>query len=374
MNTQRSAMKRRLIETIIVASGVLIACSESAWAQYRSAAINRPSEQTGSSILGRVGGTYTRGYGNTASPYNRGSTTLGGAGNNLGRPNFFGAGWQMGELPSPTLPQAFTYSAPGARIPMTISPWAAVLAGVQASELNYITGMQYATDVNTPLSNQMPVGFPMPNSPYFAPAPPSNTLQQFFGLAPAIAAEEAPAIPPDVSWTWLLERENENELQAKKAQALRLFKQVTQKTIDGQEELLSQTQRSLQQVAVADPQDSLSCLLLVHISMERNQLLSAAVNLQDAVARNPEVFAQPCNLGQYFGDPEVLLARAREMVRIGDENPDPINYALQGYSAWLLNDRPRLAETMTHMREDAIASKMTPKAKAVQYALSAAVR
>ena len=366
-------MRRSLIETLILTSGLLMTFPRTADAQYR-AGVSRPTEQTGSSILGRVGGIYTGRYGDVVPITGAPSATSGMNGSGLGSINFLGAGSQYGNVPTPPLPQAFTFSPTGARIPVTISPWAVALSGIQASELGAVSGLEYATQFHRSLSNRMPTGLPTSTSPYFAPPSSNNTLNEFFGLVPATPAETEPAPSSDTSWIELLKQANESELQTKKKRAMQLFKSVTANPIDGQEELLSQAQRALQQVMVADPQESLACLLLVHISLERRQYLSAAVNLQAAVERNPEIFQNPPDLSQYFGDPQLLLNRAREMTRFGDNNPDPVNFALQGYSAWLLQDRPRLVETLNRMQEDDIESRMTPKAKAVQYALNAAVR
>lgn len=365
-------MKRGLIEIAILTAVFSHAVTERAYPQ-RTAYINRASDQAASTQLGRVGGLYTGRYGSGYSISPSAPMDLGPAGSGLTQPNFFGGGWRMGALPTPVLPQAFTYTAPGALIQATQSPWASALSGVRAAEIATYSGLSYATSVYAPYSTQMPMSIWLPNRPYFAPEPTNNVLRQFFDLAPFANLEPLPESLGDVSWLSLMQGANQRELLEKREQAYSLFKELTREPIQGSEERVSFTEQSLRHLKLADTNESVACLLLAFLHIERLQILSAVSNLEDAVLRQHDIFVERPDLEPYFGNPELLHNQARALIRTGDQNPSPANYAVQAYAAWILNDTIRLRETLDRMQDDEIASKIEPRTEAVKYALTAAL-
>lgn len=363
-------MKRGLVETVLITLGLISAGSEYAYSQVY-AGINRASENSASMRVGRVGGFYT-GRNNSYSINPSSPTTLGYSGNGLGQTNFLGGGWRIGSLPSPALPQAFIYSAPGARIPSTPSPWQSALTGARMAELQSVSGLSYATSLYHPYSNRMTSSLPMSGQPYFAPAK-TSILQEFFDLQPAVNTEPLSESMGDTTWLSLLQSENHRTMTEKADRAYHQFKLVTQPNVEPESEALSESLQLMQQLKFADNQEAIPCLLSVYLCVEKEQLLSAIVNMKEAVIRQPDIFVQQPDLEQFFGDPELIKTQAQKLIRAGDQSPDTANYILQAYAAWLLKDKVRLKETLDHFQEDEIVSKMNPGDQLIEFALTAAL-
>jgi|GEM_PF-2864993 len=365
--------KKRLIVISLLATGM--ACWRTAPARaQRQAMINRASDQTASVRLGQVGGAYTGRYGNPASVTNVSRPNLGIGNNGIERPNFFGAGWQMGNLQEAALPQAFLYSAQSVRMPATASPWAKFLRGPRTYELAAYSGATRSQSLSKRLSASMPRGLPVATSRNYIREPQTSSHAAFFGLNAVPAYKTQAEESQGLTWVALMENENDAFFQQRRRRALSLFKEAMTRETEDRAQRLSEAQLALREIRDMDSDSSLPCLLLMHVALEKDQVELAVNQLQEAVNRNPSVFMTPSDLGSYCGSPEILIERARQYVKIGDDNPTPEFYALQGYFAWVLEDEIRLEAALNRMMDTEGDTVTSPRTNAVRLALSAAAR
>ncbi|MBU0616793.1 MAG: hypothetical protein KKI02_03670 [Planctomycetes bacterium] len=368
-------MSQRLIATGVVIWAFAFLAATAVHGQRRTEArINRPSSSGPSARLGLVGGWNTGRYGDPYRLTNVAPGSLGAAGRGLSQPNFFGGGWRMARLPAPALPQAFLSRQPGSNAPTTVSPWAGALRGAQAREVAWASRLQASFQLSVPLVGIAPTRIRLPNSPYFVPEATGTAFHTFFGLKPT-EPEPLSQVPiPDDGWVGLLERENDELLLRKKAEALEIFKAATRDGVEQRFERLSEAEAALRMVRDLDREAHIPCLLLLHVALERHQLLGAATHLADAVRRHPAVFVERPDLASYFGDPKLPEQTARAYLKVGDSDQTPEAYALQAYCAWVLNDRTRLKDALDQMTADDIPMQRGSAIVAIRNALAAAVR
>ena len=368
-------MSRRLIVTGVFVWACAFLAATPVPGQRRTAArINRPSSSGPSARLGLVGGFNTGRYGDPYRLTNVAPGSLGAAGRGLSRPNFFGGGWRMARLPAPVLPQAFLSRQPESNAPTTVSPWARALRGAQAREVAWASRLQASFQLSVPLVGIGPTRIRLPNSPYFVPEATGTAFHTFFGLKPT-EPEPLSQVPiPDDGWVGLLERENDELLLRKKAEALEIFKAATRDGVEQRFERLSEAEAALRMVRDLDREAHIPCLLLLHVALERQQLLGAATYLADAVRRHPAVFVERPDLASYFGDPELPEKIARKYLKIGDESRTAETYALQAYCAWILNDQTRLKDALDQTTADDLPPHNVNEIGAIRNALAAAAR
>jgi len=327
--------------------------------------------------LGLVGGYNTGRYGDPSRLTRVAASGLGRAGRGLSQPNFYGAGWRMGQVAPAALPQAFTLSSPGAIVPTTASPWAGALRGVPTGDIARAARLQASMQLSVPLTGIGPTEIQWLNRPYFVSEPTGTAFHEVFGLEPTETQPVSELPVPGDGWVGLLERENEEMLRQKRASAFEEFKAATPEDEDedaDDRERLSEAQRALRVVRDLDRDAYIPSLLLAHLSLEKRQGSAAITYLTDAVRRHPALFVERPDLASYFGDPKRLERMAREHLRIGDENPSAPNYALQAYCAWVLDDRARVKNALDKMTAEDSTTEMTPGVSAVRDAMAAALR
>lgn len=126
-------------------------------------------------------------------------------------------------------------------------------------------------------------------------------------------------------------------------EAMEAFREATETEVSDRPEKLARASRLLTSVSRLDERSFSPSLLNCYIAMEKEQYITALFYLFDGSRRNPDVFANPPELYAFFGDPELLRARAREMLLVNAENNANL-YALQAFCAWLLRDEARMVQ------------------------------
>jgi hypothetical protein len=367
-------VSNRLIATAVFALCLTWSVGTAYGQRSVAAPIYRATTQSPSARLGLVGGYNTGRWGDPDRLTDVAAPALGSAGRGLSRPNFYGAGWRMGQMAPAALPQAFMLSSSGVIVPTMESPWAEVLRGVPTSDVARATGLQASMLLSVPLTGIGPTEIRWPDRPYFVPEPTGTAFDQVFGLEPTKAQPVSELPVPDGGWVGLLEQENAEVLVRKRASALEKFKAATREDIEDRFERLSEAQWALRVVRDLDRDAYIPCLLLAHTALEQHQVLAAVTYLADAVRRHPALFVERPDLASYFGDPKLLKRVAREHMRIGDEIPCATNYALQAYCAWVLEDRVRVKDALDKMTAEDSTTEMTPGVSAVRDAMAAALR
>lgn len=391
--------------------GPVLAClatSISALGQNR-ASLSRPSDQTGSSILGRTGGQFTREIGNGLAP-TQGMSTQAALqnGGNLNQQNFLGAARGLGGLGSPPLPQAFSITGVGFSSQMFNYPVDQYVAPPSSAMLASLSGLSVssagASGIGYALSNSMPLLGVRPRyvdispQPYFIPKPQESAFDRFFELRPsesnaasAPAAYEIGEVPTVAK---LIERGNDQRLIERRQRALAEFAEATSDVVDDRAEALSRAQNSLRAVMQMDRTDYVAPLLLVHVALAKNQSLMAANCLDQVLKRHPEFFIDRPDVAAYFGDYQpppaevepsedpgtwgssrMLTEQVRGLIRLGGNVPANSGVmTLQAYCAWILNDDRRVRSTLARMAPDDAKEDERGQMQRLSYAMGAALR
>lgn len=334
--------------------GVLLAGCVAARAQqgyrYQSAYYSRPTERTGSAVLG---GTYTRNFRPTRSldSANR-SVSL------LGADQF-----------------EFTHSSRSQRrpagnvLPITEfgmqSPLSAPAGSPLTSEFARtgdsmtISGLNILMDRTVPLPGYSRDELPAINAFLYTPIPPRSEYEAYFDLKPAQADAPTPRTRI-VSYSAALEDRNQFQVAANASEALAAFKAGTREQRDALsgrypscsdcDDALYEAGQKLQLVRDLDPNNWVVRILLAHLALERERPTQSIIYLVEAYRVNPDFpAAGPDVLDAYFGDVRsdgqspLLLAQFRRYVRIGEINPNSLDAAvLEAYCAWGLKDRVRV--------------------------------
>ena len=344
------------------------------FAQFSTAQVNRPSEQSGSTRVGLTGGRYTRSLGG-ASSLGLGTSSARESSIFSVDTNYYGLA-QRRNLPSAPLPAAFTFTSLG-YLPKEMPP----------SRFSFLSGQPQQGAASASMKNLAEsfnvgiagIGSTMPRLPV-RPAlqgPPhgDTAFQTFFALSPK--TEEGPKIgteiPPD-GLTGILERQTNRLAELKLAAALEAFKRATSRDVEQPVEAFWRAHELLVAARDLNRDSYVAPLLLVHTSLAKRQVETAMGNLVLAVRRNPNMFVDGEDVSVYFGDPASLDEQLRPFLRIGDENPDmTAAWALQAYCAWALKDATRLQAALDQMQnvEKTETSTEGSDADIVRYALSA---
>jgi hypothetical protein len=368
-------VNQRLIASVVLGLGVAWLADERAYGQrYTGARVSRPSKAGASVQLGRVGGLNTGRYGDPMQLTNVAPDALGFTDRGLSQPNFYGGGWRMARLPAPPLPQAFLTGNLGVNAPMAPSPWARVLRGVGTPQLAAASRLDVTFGLSVPLGGIGPTGVRLPNSPFFAPTRHESAFHAFYGIRPAEPKSLATPPIPASGWVGLLERANDESLVRRKTDAFEQFKAATSEGVELRFERLSEAQAALRLVRNLDRESYLPCVLLLHIALEKRQLVGAIDCLVDAVERHPGIFVERPDLAAYCGDPEFLTRTARAYLKIGESARTPEAYALQAYCAWILDDQARFKDAVAAITAGDLAVPRTDEIFVVRDALAAAAK
>ena len=211
------------------------------------------------------------------------------------------------------------------------------------------------------------------NRPYFVPQPEGKAFHAFVGLKPSRAKGESQVSIPADGVVGLLNQQNDEFLHGLEARALEAFK-LAMTAREDRDEQLSTARWALRSVRDQDREAYIPSLLLLHTALERSQVLLAMGYLVEAVRRHPTLFVEDPDLASYFGDPKVLERQARAYLRVGDQSPHPMNYALQAYCAWVLDDHARAKHAIERMMAEEHRVQVDAEVTAIRYALAAAIK
>ncbi len=285
----------------------------------------------------RVGGFYTGSY---RSPLERIGlpSEVAAAGGGFGGRRFVGAPPESLALLS--LPRLGTASVRERRY--LFGPEA------NAATAQYTSGMAYATSRYNPPMAYVYAGPPL--SPLYAPPPDADPFRAFFSLRDADAAEQAAAMDER---TYI---EKGTQAQATLTSALRAnaaeaLGGLRQQAIDafkaGDYESAIWMCSSVRRM---DKRDFLPSLLAMHAAMTKERLVLAHEHLMQAVDRKPDLFIDPVDVKQYFGDGEEYERQMRRISRLPDESP-PGDLLLKVYAAWRLGDKITAGAALRLARE-----------------------
>lgn len=355
---------------------VLLA-SEPAFAQLvNRAIISRPSLFGPSTLTGRTGGNFTgRRDGRGLGVNTIGGQPSGGANLGFARPTSPGQfGFQRQNVSRGALPPiaalATTFnslgyysgvsSIRGLSTPANSfgDPLRSFSGATQRNQqLSGLAGAQsLLRDIATPLQ---PTVLP-PAGPVVIPQTPQASYDQFFGLAPA-----EKEVPPGTSRYTISEDlpTIADEMSARlddinaglRRRALAAFKNVTKTENITDFRAIGVAESLLQSLKRTERDNPIPCILLAHLSFERDRRLYALANLSEASRRRPTIFAQDLDLTEYFGDADVLQRQIRKFIQAGTiASGDPEALVVEGYFAMLDNDQRRAREALQRAEEIAI--------------------
>ncbi len=318
----------------------------------RMARMNRPSEQTGSSVLG---GQYTRNsVFRTLDSTSRQVSLLGADKFQYMRGRNRSGGDRPNVMPASQFGLYNNLAEPGG-LPLS---WAADRTG----EVSALSGLQGAPGFYTALPGYRAQEVPAMNAFLYTPRTKSTPFDNFFGLTPT-PPELQPGAPTIKSVAAQMEVQTEKRVRQAERDGLDLFKRATVERLDYRTRRypncrdcaanLDQAIRLFTMVRDLDKEAYLPTLLMAHAALEEERPIMASVYLLDAFRRNPGLFsADPGSISQYFGDvaegsnrSTVLEAQMRQYVRTGELNPEsPEGQLLSAYCGWRIGDTERARE------------------------------
>lgn len=325
---------------------VLISAAELGWAQR--ARVSRPSDQSSSQTLGRVGGART-GLNDVSSL--RGSRASG----PVGMPGSGQFTQRGGRVPRAHIPSALLLGRPGFRMDRGAGHPLFRIPQYDPMELRGRSGLTNSMSLTAPgMLGWQPPPVYLPATPYVAPSVERSAFADYFDLQPEPEAEtKAPVADgpgPDLSLVDLLRRENELIVEQRLARALRAFRNGTTPRAEDRLEQLAVAQDILADLVRLRPDDPVPAVLLTHTALHREHLGVAMQTLLELINRDPLVFSRDLDVAQYYGDPEMLEMEMRRRQRVGDQNAQQaMAYGLQAYCNMVLGDASRTREALAKM-------------------------
>lgn len=300
--------------------GVLLMPQPAAKAQLgTNARISRPSEQSGSALLGRTGGRNT---GRFERQFRSPSRSSSGRGNARARVARGSSRRRASRAPARTFAPTGVYAT-------RFSGRLINSAGVTQGGLYVASGMSAATSPTTPLHGRRFALPPIRQALPSAAPPKYGVFQDFFGLTPAdkfsFSSGEAP-LPVAHS----LERDTQRRLERTKRRGIDAFAQGRYA------DALSHFSNCRRMNSRAQ----LELMLAVHASLEKQKIYGALVYLTIAIERNPRLFQEDLNLKQYYGDPEAFEVLMRKYARSKEGANQSSAQVIKSYAAWELGDYP----------------------------------
>lgn len=356
----------RRVQTIRSSAVILLLLSSwvSAFGQNISRSrVSRPSEGAASTRVGRVGGALTRGEDvarSTNSPTNTNSTNFALPGFD---PDF------IGRTGPAMIPQAFLPAQSGSRSRLQeLSPYSR-MGVAQRGEIAQISGLTRSNALHVPFEGIRPApSFSLSPASYYARPPIDTPFHRYFGLREEDDAKTGAY--QFESRAAFLEAQNRGFVENSLREAQMLFKDATSPDSIGRTEKLSRVVGLLSAARDGDRSAATPCLLLAQVHLEKNELMLCSRMLFEAVRRNPNIFVEKFDMASYYGDAAGAAALGRRLLRIGDEAPAPETYAVQAYGAWLMQDRPRMRDSVDKLLKVLLKSS-NPPARVFAYAMNA---
>lgn len=348
---------------------LLLGTGSTAYGQFRTSFVSRPSEQGPSSRIGRVGGRATQ-----LSVMEIGARAPGGG---AARPIIGTFG--LGSDPEPfDLPRAVLPSRVGRSFPWNRrAPLVGFGGRYSEVDMRMVSGLDTALSLSLPLLGvESPRVRPAPMNYVPPPAAPSP-FHEFFQLRPAPEAQEpAGQLEPSKTLAERLADWNERTVDLTMARALRAFKTATSPGAVAPREEMARAVSMLEGLRAVRRDDYVPDLLLLHAALARSQIATAGRHLLELVLRRPAFFQERPDVASYFGDPKLLEEQMNAYVRVGDENPHaPEAQALQAYCAFILGDTSRVRLTLDAMSKlEAQRSAEVDRALRIAFAIRAGLK
>lgn len=360
----------------------LIVPAVPASAQVNRASLSRPSSGP-STRVGQIGGVLTRARATEGAYTDVRNRRYSDPGSGIAGAATFGLGFRgvrRAEVPAAFDIADLGYGRfyPGQSIYVNIgrsSPGDSLLVSRYGASMS----------MTVPLGGIGKTSIPIPSTPFFAPPEPRSAFHDFYGLTPSPKAEADPTESAAASTAVydpaaLFEKKNAEIIDLRMRNARQALHEVlvNTKAIDeevARQERMSRLIGTLSGVRALEKQDYLPCLMLLHLTLEKNQPIRSLQYLFDVVERNPNFFAEPPDLAEIFGSREFLEEQARRFIRIGDTTPgEPAGYALQAYCAWVLGDLVRVRESLQRVEELNATDARSEEAESLRIALGSALK
>lgn len=351
---------------IAIMLGTLVAASVAEAQTRNRARTSRPSDRSGSALLGRLGGTFTR-QSDVRELVNRGAGTGAGLRGRLPSMSRFGAARGLANLPPPAIPSAFTMSRPSI-FRNTGPPVAFPLDdGVPTrNELEDVTSYDFMTDFNTPVGGWGTRFYREPGSLGYGAYPDDRGLvDTFFDVrAPRQLARFEPE-PGQDTLIDLLEARNEDYTADLRTRAMELFARGTSEEVADEwerVEFVAKADDALKSLEDLGDSDAEVALLRVHAALLRGRVEQAVSALEHGAATHVEFVDARVEIREYFGTERIFERHLRRYLTIGDGDfAAPSYIALQAYCALQLGDQRRFDRAISRL--NTARERMAPAAR-----------
>jgi hypothetical protein len=347
-------------------AGLVWACAwapHPTWGQVgQGLSYNRPSAESPSAVIGRIGGHYTRF--DPLSPTS--AQNLVGVGSSaaaaLGIPSRspFGAGGGGTSTPTPLRlgPIYDPYHGSfGSSIYEYRDPMMADGGVLSNADLAFASGLSRATRMDVPLGGWPLADIPLlPRTPLRAPpAPQGSQFDQMLGLTPAEKTTPAPREEAKFQVIWTaMEQGTDGKLAQFMGKARELFREATGSRLEFAERnaKLRQAYGLLINVERVDTESARPCLLLALTALERDHTKGAIHNLVTLAMRAPESFREGEKPASFYGDYDEKTGRSAHLdglMRMYLQLPDrdsPELATLEAFCAWCLGDSTRARDAL----------------------------
>lgn len=284
-----------------------------------------------------------------------------------------GTGGGFGPPPSELLPSAVGFPR---YVPFT-APIIGDLRLTTGALQNY-SGFSARTSLEAPIGGWDLGPAPEAKTPLFMNPEPRTPFCEFFGMRASDPKPQPTDLPSrEIESNAIALRDvNDQYVASLWRRAETVFKQATDPNEPDHYDRMGRAVRLLSTVRDLDRTSYLPSLLIVHASLDRQQPTLAAVNLLDAVERNPGLFVEDdLHLDEYFSAAPQLKEQARAYLRVGElDASDPAMSALQAYCAWIAGDRARARQALETTTELALASREISRYRQFRTAMEAALQ
>jgi tetratricopeptide (TPR) repeat protein len=323
----------------------------------QNARISRPSQQTGSAVLGRIGGNRTKSRGPAQSlrstPTAAGNSASSTASFVPGLPQSSGSGYYLRPLPL----GSFRYP----RIPR------ASISGIgraQIARAKAISGLSIATN---PQAHPYVIAnlnrLPALTTPVYVRDVGGTAFHSAFGLTPSRdESVSSTPFPDDVRSVDLMQASLFKREQALIEGALSAFTAATDDRPISERLPDLKTAESRLKLAIALKSDLNAAQLYLcqlHIYMELEQIGLAARLIDDALKAEPRLFVDRISIARRMGDYDAEIGESdmldrhyRRYVVTADYNPDSVDaQILTGYCGVNLGDWRRVDQSVAEIEE-----------------------
>lgn len=217
-----------------------------------------------------------------------------------------------------------------------------------AATAQYTSGMAYATSpYNPPMAY---VYASPPISSLYVPPPDHDPFRAFFGLRDADEVDQARAIDERT----YIERGSQAQAtltSSLRANAANALDELRQRMIDAfKAGDYESTIWMCSSIRSMDKRAFLPSLLAAHAALTKERFALAYEHLMQAVYRKRDLFVEPVDIKQYFGDGEDYERQIRQFSRLPDNSPSG-DLVLKAYCAWRLGDKVTARAALAAARE-----------------------